>query len=308
MLGIPVRFECNSAHALQIIDRAYGWWRPLAHRPELIAAHRARVRVICHGDTLPEGDAFPLVSRMPDHDRLLIHTPGSLALADASRAEAIVYATPALLEAGDRFVSGVLDAVVLLLVTHFDRAPVHAALLHHDRSALLLSAPAGTGKSTLAYAALRAGYHVSADDVAYVQLQPVFRIWGATRALRVPVAARRWFPELDQLAPVIGPDGEAKLSVPLALDHAGRQVPERAVVCLVRRGDGMELGRLAPADLAPALSAGEMEPGFDRFAGRMASVVEQLSRGGGYCLTLGPDPRDALPYIERMLAQLESEP
>jgi hypothetical protein len=305
VLGIPVRFECNAPHAAQVIEGAYGQWRPLTKRPELIAAHQARVRVICHEGTLPESSGFPLTSRMPDNDRLMIHTPGSLALADVSRADAVIYATPALLDAGERFVSGVLDAVVLLLVTRFDRVPVHAALLLREGAGLLLCGRSRVGKSTLAYAARRRGYLVSGDDVAYVQMEPRFRVWGAARALRLPTDVVGWFSELASIKATRGPDGEEKLVVPLAGDHeAGPPVAERAVVCLLARsGDEGRLERVSQAAAVRELMA-SIEPGFDRFSGQLEAVLQRLCREGGWRATLPPHPADAAAMIDEMFGRL----
>ena len=47
--------------------------------------------------------------------------------------------------------------MTLLLVARQDRQPVHAAMVAGGSAALLLAGPTGVGKSTLAYAAHRAG-------------------------------------------------------------------------------------------------------------------------------------------------------
>jgi len=306
VLGVPVRFASNSEPAIALVREHYARWRALP--AELVSSRHVHVRLIAHSGTLAEPSGAPVVSRMPDNDRLVIHAPGSLALADAARADGIIYAAPALIAMPDRLAEAILDPVVLLLVTDGDRVPIHAAVVVRNRVAVLLAAPSGTGKSTLAYAALRSGCRVAADDVAYVQMELRFRVWGAARALRVPVEARRWFAELTDLTPVAGPDGEEKLVVPLADAEPSASVAERAAVCLVRRaGDAPGLRRVDPATVVAALRDG-LEPGFDRFANRLDRVVGWLSRGGGYQLDLSSDPRDALPYIEQMFAELEAQP
>ncbi|MBI2073618.1 MAG: hypothetical protein HYT81_11435 [Gemmatimonadetes bacterium] len=273
-----------------------------------MSSRRVQVRLIAHSGTLAEPSGAPVVSRMPDNDRLVIHAPGSVALADAARADGIIYAAPSLIATPDRLAEAILDPVVLLLVTADDRVPIHAALVGRHRVAVLLAAASGTGKSTLAYAALRSGCRVSADDVVYVQMEPRFRVWGAGRALRVPVEARRWFAELTDLAPVAGPDGEEKLLVALVEAEPSAPVAERTAVCLLRRaGAAPGLRRVDPPTVAAALRGG-LEPGFDRFADRLDRVVERLSEAGGFQLDLSSHPRDALPYIERMLAELEAQP
>lgn len=301
IMDVGVRFECDGPVAARQVARAYRRWRGPGRRGKRPPARcRVVVRIVRHRDA-PSGRPRPFAARMPDNERLLLQGEGGLALADVARGEGVIYAGPALLRRGPRFIESLLDPVVLLLVTHDDRVPLHATMVMRGRRALLLAAPSGTGKSTLAYAARQAGYAVPADDVVYVQLQPGLRVWGAARALRVPPEARRWFPELRARAPVRGADGDVKLVIPLP-SRAAPPATE-VTVCLVRRGSGR--GGMRPMGagrIARALTA-DLETGFDRFQGRMNRVVARLSRGGGYQLTLSRDPNGALPYLDRLLGK-----
>lgn len=311
VLGVRVRFECNAAHAAHLVEAAYGWWRPLLSAPDWISSAHVRIRVaVCAGaeNVRPRPR---LISRMPDNEHLLIHSAGSLALADTPRGEGVLYVTADLLDAGEPFLAGVLDAVTLMLVTRFDRVPVHAAMVVRGGSALLLASAGGVGKSTLAYAAHRAGYHVPADDTAYVQLDPQLRVWGAARALRVPHSGSRWFAELGGLEATIGADGDEKVTVPV---REGPNAPspepvvERVGVCqLTRAGSRAALEPVEPGVLAGVLSAG-LDAGFDRFRDQMPEVARRLCARGGWRLNLSSDPRDALPYIHEMLSELEHQP
>lgn len=311
VLGVRVRFECNASRAARVIEEAYGWWRPLLQTPRWLASAGVRIRIVVHDGAEAVRPRPRLVSRMPDHECLLIHSSGSLAMADGSRGEGILYVTADLLDAGEPFLAGVLDAVTLMLVTRFDRVPVHAAMVVRGDSALLLASTGGVGKSTIAYAARRAGYRVPADDTAFVQLNPQLRIWGAARALRVPRAAARWFGELGSLEPSVGVDGDEKLVVPLHASAAATS-PEplvgRVAVCqLTRTGSRVALEPRTPTALAGVLSGG-LEAGFDRFGDQMPEVARHLCARGGWCLNLSTDPRNALPYIEQMFAELEAQP
>src|SRR6266705_225399 len=58
VLGIPVRFESNSAAALAVVEEAFGIWRGLRTNPDLIAPLGVRVRLIVHhGDERDGGGA-----------------------------------------------------------------------------------------------------------------------------------------------------------------------------------------------------------------------------------------------------------
>src|SRR4029077_7132732 len=95
VLGIPVRFESNSAAALAVVDEAFGIWRGLRTSPALIARLGVRVRLIVHDGNEREGNGAAshasVTCRMPDADRVILHTPGSVGIADTRRQEATAY-------------------------------------------------------------------------------------------------------------------------------------------------------------------------------------------------------------------------
>src|SRR5439155_20174104 len=69
VLGVPVRFESNSAAALAVIEEAFGIWRGLRTSPGLIAPLGVRVRLsVREGDERADGGADaldPATSRIP---------------------------------------------------------------------------------------------------------------------------------------------------------------------------------------------------------------------------------------------------
>src|SRR5207247_887165 len=86
--------------------------------------------------------------RMPDADRVIVHTPGSLGIADTRRQEATAYITPALLADRAQVQYSMIEGLTLVLVTACDRYPVHAAAIARGGGALLLAGPPGTGERT----------------------------------------------------------------------------------------------------------------------------------------------------------------
>src|SRR2546426_4798193 len=211
VLGVPVRFESNSAAAIDVVEDAFGMWRALRTSPELIAPLSLRVRLIVHdGD---EGGAphAPVTCRMPDADRVVVHTPGSVGIADSGRGEAIAYVTPALLADRAHVRYGVIEGLTLTLVTSRDRYPVHAAAIARGPVALLLAGPPGTGKSTLAYQAHRHGLRGVSDDAAYVQLEPGVRLWGIPDRGHLLAAASAHFSEGAGRPPPFPADGDGEV-------------------------------------------------------------------------------------------------
>jgi hypothetical protein len=320
VLGIPVKFESNSPAALDVVEGSFGTWRALHGRPELIAPEGVRVRLIVHdGD---EGGAShpPLTCRMPDRDRYIVHTPGSLSITDCRRREAVAYVTPALLADRAHVQYGVVEGMALCLVTACGRYPLHAAAIARGDVALLLAGPPGTGKSTLAYQAGRGGFRVLSDDSAYVQLEPVFRLWGRPGRVYLPPSACSHFPELAGRTPSLLTDGSEKAVVPIPAGwevrgvgqtgEAGGVAPvaSRVGVCLLERtGGGQRAPFSSPASPQEVQSFLKEGVGISRvrFGDELDQALARVAGAGGWRLSLSQNPADALPFLEAMLVELE---
>jgi len=309
VLGVTVKFESNSQAALDIIEEVFGVWRGLS--PDLIEpGSGVRIKLIVHdGD---EGTAVhaPVVCRLPDNERLIIHTPGSVGLLDLRRRDAVAYITPALLADRAHAQYALLHIMTFPLVVLFDRYPVHAAVIARGPVALILAGPAGTGKSTLALQAHRRGLNVLSDDIAYVQLKPVFRVWGDLPGrVYLTLDAGAHFPDLADHAPTLLANGTEKLLVRFPYEWSGRggrdPMASRVGVCLVERNGGRaSLGTASPQEVQAFLSR---ELGIARplFGPGMDEAVALLAQGSRWKLSLSADPADALPFLDEMLAALE---
>ncbi len=238
VMGVPVRFETNSESVRDAVEESFGCWHSLHTRPDLLANGSLRVRLIVHPGDEGETEIAQLRYRMPDNDRFIVLSPGSVAMADVGRREGFAYVTPALVADRAHFCYGVLEALTLVLVTAIDRHPLHAAGLVRGNSALLLHGPSGTGKSTVSYAAARAGLEVLSEDVTYLQLEPVFRVWGVPGRIHLPEDVRERFPELRAIEARVLANGKRKTAVDLPLQRRPLPVEGTTGVCLLRRGAG----------------------------------------------------------------------
>jgi hypothetical protein len=302
VLGLAVRFETNSRYVLDVVEEAFGPARPMGTRS---APASLRVRVIVHGGSEPLRETelhAPVRHICPDATRLLVHTPGSVAVSDPARREALAYVTSALVADRAHFRSAVLEAMTFSLLSQFDRHPIHAAAIARDGRAVLLAGPSGSGKSTLAYMAHRAGLRMLSDDRVWVQLDPTLQVWGVPNGFRLLPDVVSAFPEIARLGPTASTADGRKLSV--RHSDGGRSAETSAAditVCVLERGmSGSHLDYLSPAALAEALVR-RVDPGFDRYPDRHGMVVGALSERGGWRLRLSPDPHEAMPLLLRML-------
>lgn len=308
VLGIRVLFESNSRAVIQAAEESFGVWREVARRAELCSTLSARVRLFVQdGEEGPKRHA-PLRYRWPDPDRMLVATPGSFGVAEVNRREAYAFVTIALVADTRHFQFGILEALTLVLVTGADRHAIHAATVSRGEAAVLLCGASASGKSTLAYAASRAGLQVLGEEVAYVQLQPAFRIWAMPGRLHLPFDAATHFPELCKKPATVQANGKHKITVASRSDGSSvLPVAERAGVCLLSPGaDSASLERVSPAVIEEALTT-ELDEGFDRFPETAVAAVGRLARNGGWRLHVSSDPRESVALIHQMVSEVAAE-
>lgn len=314
VLGVPVRYRTHSRDVLEAVDEAFGDWDGLRHEaPERIGAEGIEVRLVVHDTSEGAARPVPIRYRVPDPSRLLISTPGSVALADASTEDATAYVSEEFVADREHFRYGLLESLTLFLVTVRGRTPVHAAAVVRDGAALLLVARSGAGKSSLTYAAARAGFEVLTDDVVFVQTRPRLTIWGMPRYLHLPVeAAARHFPELAGRKPRVRANATEKIAIRLAdeLDAATDRpfVDAAGIVLLGRRPGGTVGVRPCEAEELVGELVRMREPGFDLFVDEMEEPIRELCRYGGWRLELGDDPRAAVPILEELAAEVGRVP
>jgi hypothetical protein len=300
VLGVPVRYESNSPDVLAVADEAFGSWRGAAPAPEWADAEPVRVRI--HLQPGPELAAPPTVRyRFREPHGASMRAPGLRAFADIARRTATARVTTGMLKQRAHFRYAVLEAMTLWIVTGLDRQPVHAAAVVRGGTALLLAGPSGVGKSTLSYAAMRAGLDVLSEDCVFLQDAPVPRVWGLPGFVHLHPDAVRWFPELQGVSARIRNNGDLKLAMPSRGAVVG---VERAGICLLARGPRPGVERLAPGEVERAFVE-RLEEGFDRFAGSIGPRVRRLAEHGGWRMTLPLSPPDAVPMLMRMLDELD---
>jgi hypothetical protein len=302
VLGIPVQLRTNDRRVLAMFQAAFGHGVGKPVPDPAGAALRLSVQVVVYPGNVEPVDSRSVNHICPDQSRVLMHGSGGMAISDPLRHEALVYASDGLVRDEAHFRKGYLEAAVFALVTHFDRQPLHAAAVHRHGRAVLLLGPSGAGKSTLAYTAHAAGLDVMSEDIVWVQMSPVTRIWGKSQAIHLLAGAGLLFPELQHTQVSAQPNGKHKMTVPLG--PRAREVSvaaDGAVVCLLEPGRGCaQLSRVEPDELHFALMQ-DAAAGFDRYPERRAECAHLLSANGGWRLTLSADPHDGLSLIDGLL-------
>ena len=303
VLGIATRFETDAPRIIELVEETFGVWRALA--PDDVAGARdpVRIRIVVTDDPdgEPDSDA-PIRHSISDELRFVARSTHRIAASDPVRRRAVVCASAALVADRTRFRTDVLEAVVLALLSCYDRHPLHAAAVAHRGRAVLLAAPSGTGKSTLAYACHADGLDLLGDDHVRVQLEPSLRIWGWPARVRLFAETAARMGVAHAPAHGLDPKGKAVVDARAGMT-AQRLVAHAATVCLLSRDGGpLALEPLASADAARALES-QLAPGFDRFPARWPAVVRALTARGGWRLNLTSDPRDGVARVRDLLSR-----
>lgn len=308
VLGIPTVFASNDRLVLEIVDEAFGVWRALD--PDAVNAASAQdavhVRIVVSSDTtadLAQEATAPIEHAMSGDLRFVARTEGSVAMSDPARRSASIRATGALVADRARFRTEMLEAVVLALLSCYDRHPVHAGAVALHGHALLFAASSGTGKSTLAYACHAAGLDLIGDDHVRVQLEPVLRVWGWPARVRLLADTAERMGAGSATVQTWNEKRKAVIDARRGM-RAGRLVATDATVCVLSRDGGpLRLEPLSSTDVARALDE-QLAPGFDRFPARWPAVVRALSERGGWRLNLSSDPHEAVQIVRNLLARV----
>ena len=175
---------------------------------------------------------------------------------------------------GEGMLWGIPASVVLAYLGYL---PVHAAAVEVDGGAVLLAAPGGFGKTTLAAAFHTAGYRLLTEDIACISEESELSIIPGPAILRVrPDVMERL--DLDAAEVV----GRSPTRITLAIDLSRRgdcsPVPVRAVVFL-RAGPSLTVQRIRSSDAIPDLWAlSRRYPGFSGAARGFQQVAHVASR------------------------------
>ena len=290
-LGIPLHIELGpgvDADAVRAACR--GWEGPAEHG-------EAPIRLRLERDPGLSGTSEPRI--LVEGRGVRVTGPGAEGRARVDARAGRCEVSDAWFAAPDRLRDEVLEPLVLFVLAHHDRTPIHASAFIAGDVAILTSGSSGAGKSSLALAADRAGWPVLSDDTVYLQQQRRFRIWG------FPHAAHLLPRDCDDAAATTRTrNGQVKRAVPFRATKLGMVSAERATLCVLKRGSRVAL---EPLDAAEAIRRlGPLEPGFDLFARESAEALAFLTANGAWLLTLSEDPSEAIALLAANLPRLHA--
>lgn len=298
VFGVSVEFTADDRGLMEMVEERYGAWR------RRVRATAPAVRLHLHRLRRDEiGEDESLQHHLSSADRLEVLGGLSHGSADERTGRAVAFIGPEAERRSERVSEELLHALTMFLVTAQNRVPVHGSALRRGSAGIVLTGPSGIGKSTLAYAAARAGIPVLADDAVYIEAGPEPRVWGDAPRIR-------FRPSPDAAIPVeaarVSLNGETRFVIPA--DPGAQRLPPfvtSAGICMLTRGAATELHAIDPSE-AIELLVETAEAGFDRYRGVLGAAGRVLTRGGAWRLVLAGAPDEALPLLTTMLGAVSS--
>ena len=204
----------------------------------------------------------------------------------------------------------VVEAMALAMLTGGrGYVPIHASCVVREGRGIILQAPAGTGKSTLALACATRGWGLLAEDVVFARPadgpggDAELELWGVPWTQRLLADAPRFFPELATSTARLQANGEHKLEVDLDVHAPGRATPRALAgpVALLARDSG---GPTRAEWLDPDDEATEVEvlwPWEGGWGEAHDSTAARLLDHGVLRLHLNSTPDEAVDALEAAL-------
>jgi hypothetical protein len=290
VLGVPVHVRTHSPELLQLADDALGDFLSASTEPRSLSL------TLTLGRESDPSDGIAPCFRA-DLNTLTVDFGGSHGYADRIQGTAEAEIAHSALESPD-VAAGMVEPLVMFLAAGVRRATLHAAALSLGDQGLLLTGSAGAGKSTLAYACMRAGFSLVAEDIVVAEEPYAHReVWGDSRYVHLLPDAVAFFPELAG-TPLTPRGAEKRLRI-----SAQDRKPCMRVNAILQVARSSEwASRIVPvlsSELRSALTQFEGDPPIDRKA--MDLAVDSLLGVRSGRIEVGFDLASAAAEIRRWL-------
>jgi len=305
LMGETLLFQTNVQSLVEVATEAFGRF-PL---PNPTSEHPLVLRLFIN-ESAPDHPETPIdpvphpIFNIQQHIFSLTVGKYSLGIADMKQGFASGYVHPQI--AANRaflrytFIEGL--GVPMLSTRNY--VPIHAACVVKNGVAVILQASAGTGKSTLAYACLKRGYQLLAEDVVHVKIGgPQLQLWGAPWKFHLLPDAKKFFPELTEYQPHLQMNGEWKLELDLAHHFPGSPVvcAGPGPVVMLRRGRPGET-RLEWMDPKTAHHNFEVLWPWDAdWTEHHEREITKLITDGAYALHMNGSPDETVDLLDQLL-------
>lgn len=300
-LGEPLLFQTNYEPFVAAAVDTFGRFpAPPKNKEPLV------VQIFVRSGNQPETASAPRPRLVVHNQRHLVYLSvgaANTAVADLHTGFAFAMLDPALASDVPFVRYAFIEALPQVLLGGRGYVPIHAACVVKNGVSLMLCAPAGTGKSTLALACLRHGYQILAEDVVQVHVPPPLQLWGIPWKFHLLPDAMRFFPELTHQQPHLQTNGEWKLELDLDKLYPGSTITQASVgrIIFLERDPARPLC-LEPLSLEAARAQFEPIWSWDLpWPPMFEQQLGQLLGQGVYRLHMNGSPDEAIGLLNNLV-------
>jgi hypothetical protein len=308
-MGEPLLFQTNWPALLQAAQDVFGRFPPAeSNAPPLCLQLFVReVAASPHDTRVADSRVYPKpVYQTAGHLFYLTVGAENTITVDLERGYACGFITPRLAQ-DRRFVQHTFIEAAALAMLGLARefVAVHAACVVKQGRSILIQAPAGVGKTTLALACVKRGFQLLAEDVVQVKLAPAGpQLWGVPWKLHLLADSLRFFPELGHRPSAQQVNGEWKVPVDLETHFPGSTITQARpdLVVFLERATGRVPTGYTPITLAEAAARFEVVWSWVQgWQERYDVALRQLLAQGSYRLIMNGTPWEAVDALEALL-------
>jgi hypothetical protein len=208
-LGFPLELKTNSR---KVMAAATEGWGDFSYSFDF-APLRLALGVRAGGSTEPWSAKSTFVAR--EHLLAIVMDADNFVTCDLAQGFSFGWITPALASDFAALRYRLLTPAAVMMAEHRALAPLHGALIARNNCGVALCGDSFAGKSTLAYAASRAGWTYITDDGTFVvRDRPDHYAVGNSHFIRFREDARQLFPELADRLVITRPNGKTGMELP----------------------------------------------------------------------------------------------
>ena len=298
-VGFPITIETNDDRVERVARQLFG-----ARRSQTTGDFSILLRLLVH-DVPEDAEWTPLqpVLRGQGDYFYLAASRASVVVGDCRAGFAFGFISERQAAHEEHLRSTMVQAPVLWTATQRALSAIHCAVVTLNGCSIMLRGRPNAGKTTLAYAALRQGFSLMCEDVAFAFSGSAgLELRGLPWLLYLKPDASRFFPELDGLEGLDRYNGERKILVHVDERFPG-QVAQRTglgpTVFVDRSPDGRNV--LHPIGRSEALALFEQTriATETRMAGEVDIWGAMLDQPA-YRFEVGPDPLAAAVVLQEL--------
>ncbi len=295
-LGFPLTIETNDDRVEAVAREAFG-----PRGEEALESHEITLRLLVHD--VPEDPAWtPMQPVLRGQDDYFYVAASRASVVSGSIRAGFAFGFISDKQAGhsEHLRSTLVQSPVLWTLTNRSLSAIHCAAVSHNGRTVMLRGKPNAGKTTLGYAALRQGFSLLCEDVAFAFVHAgTIELRGLPWLLYLKPDAVRFFPELDGSEPLDRYNGEQKI-----LTHVGEAFPGQTVqraplgptVFVERSPEGRNiLHRIEDAEALELFESTRIA--VEQRRSGDVDIWGAMLEHGSYRFEVGPDPLAAAQVL-----------